>query len=167
MALFTAAASASGKFGDGTYRVGKDIRAGTYRAPRAHDGCYWERLRSFSGGFNAIIANENEAGPAIVTILRRDKGFSTNGCGSWTRNLKRITTSKTRFSQGTFFVGRDIAAGTYRTRGGSYCYWERLRAFTGAFGAIIANDNPRGSAIVTIKRTDLGFKSHGCGRWSR
>jgi hypothetical protein len=155
-----------GTFEDGTYRVGKDIRPGTYRS-HGGSGCYWARLRSFSGSLNAILANENESGPAIVTIKRTDRGFETQGCGNWTRNLKRITKSKTRFGQGTFLVGVDIAPGTYRSRGGGGCYWARLRAFTGALSAIIANDNASGSAIVTIKRTDRGFKSSGCGTWSR
>jgi hypothetical protein len=168
VAATAGAITAEASFGDGTYRVGKDIRAGTYRA-RGHGGneCYWARLRSFSGSVDAIIANENLPGPAVVTILRRDKGFETRGCGNWTSKLRRLTKSKTRFGQGTYIVGTDMVPGTYRSRGGTYCYWARLRAFTGTGSAIIANDNPSGSAIVTIKRSDKGFTSNGCGIWRR
>jgi hypothetical protein len=161
----TAAFSLS-SFGDGTYRVGKDIRPGTYRS-LGGDGCYWARLKSFGGGLNAILANANASGPTLVTIKRTDKGFETSGCSNWTKNLKRITKSKTRFGEGTFIVRTDIAPGTYRSRGGSSCYWARLRAFTGELGAVIANDNASGSTIVTISSNDKGFESSGCGTWSR
>jgi hypothetical protein len=70
------------------------------------------------------------------------------------------------FASGTFIVRTDIAPGTYRARG-SGCYWARLRAFTGELGAIIANGNPRGQAIVTIKASDRGFTSTRCGTWTR
>jgi hypothetical protein len=52
----------------------------------------------------------------LVTLLRSDKGFESNGCARWTSNLARITKSKTRFGQGAFIVGTDIAPGTYRSR---------------------------------------------------
>lgn len=47
------------------------------------------------------------------------------------------------------------------------CYWARLKNFDGAFDGIIANglgsaDEP---VIVTIKPTDKGFKTNGCGMW--
>jgi hypothetical protein len=156
----------SGTFGDGTHRVGVDVKPATYRS-KGGNYCYWARLRSFSGELGAILANDNPRGPVIVTIKRTDRGFESGGCGRWTSNLARVTASTTRFGQGTFLVGVDVAPGTYRARGGSYCYYARLRAFTGDLGAIIANDNPRGATIVTISRTDKGFMSQGCGTWSR
>jgi hypothetical protein len=139
LTLATGAAAAVGArtFGDGTHRVGKDISAGTYRAPRVGGfGCYWARLKGFSGNFNAIIANGNESAPALVTIKPTDRGFETNGCGTWTSDLRRITKSRTRFGAGTYLVGVDIAPGTYVTKAGSSCYWARLRGFTGDFNAI-------------------------------
>jgi hypothetical protein len=157
---------AHARFSDGTYRVGKDIASGTYRA-RGGDGCYWARLRSFSGDLHAIIANELPIGPALVTIGSKDKGFETHSCGTWTSNLGRITKSMNRFGNGTFIVRTDITPGTYRARGGSGCYWARLRSFGGDTGSIIANDLPTGPTIVTIKPTDRGFESHGCGTWTR
>jgi hypothetical protein len=101
-----------------------------------------------------------------VSILRSDKGFETSRCGTWTRNLSRITDSRTRFGQGTFIVGTDIAPGTYRSSRGPDCYWERLSAFTGDLDAIITNDIG-GRAIVTISASDKGFHSQRCGTWTR
>ncbi len=152
-------------FGDGTYRVPQDIRPGTYRT-RGGDGCYWARLKNFSGQLDAIKANSFADGPAVVTILRADRGFETQRCGNWTRNLARITSSKTRFGEGTFIVGTDIKPGTYRSSKGKNCYWARLRSFTGELDAIIAN-HLGGRAIVTIERSDRGFHSQRCGTWTR
>jgi hypothetical protein len=158
--------STARSFGDGTHVVGNEIRPGTYRAQGA-DGCYWARLHNFSGGVNSILANDNAAGPAVVTILSTDKGFESDGCGTWTSNLSRITKSTRTFGQGTHIVGVDIAPGTYRSRGGDGCYWERLRDFTGGLNSILANDNVTGSTIVTISRADKGFESSSCAAWTR
>jgi hypothetical protein len=160
------AATIQTTFGEGTQRVGRDIAAGTYRS-RGGDGCYWARLRSFSGNLSAILANTNASGSTIVTIKRTDKGFESSGCATWTSNLRRITKSMTRFGQGEFIVRTDIAPGTYRSRGGEGCYWARLRSFTGELNSIIANTNASGATIVTISRSDRGFESSGCATWTR
>lgn len=73
---------------------------------------------------------------------------------------------KTTFSDGTFLVGKDIAAGTYRTDGSSNCYYERLSSTSGGFDSIIANDNPRGQVVITVAVSDAAFKSQRCGTWS-
>ena len=78
-------------FGDGMYRVGKSLPAGTYRTQSGSDGCYWARLKNFGGELGGILSNENTSAPTIVTILPSDKGVRVNGCGQWTSNLRRIT----------------------------------------------------------------------------
>ncbi len=76
-------------FGGGTYRVGIDIPAGTYRSPRStSDWCYWERLSGFSGNFDDIIDNDfiDGTGPFVVTIQPSDRGFfAEQVCGTWTK----------------------------------------------------------------------------------
>lgn len=69
------------------------------------------------------------------------------------------------FGNGTWRVGEDIDPGTYRTDGGSGCYWERLSGFSGEFGDIISNDFLSGPSTVTIQEGDAGFASQGCGTW--
>ena len=77
------------------------------------------------------------------------------------------TAATASFGSGVQRVGRDITAGTYRTRSSrSDCYWERLRGFSGDFDDIIANDFSTGYQVVTIKSTDKGFSSSRCGTWS-
>jgi hypothetical protein len=104
----------------------------------------------------------------VVTIGAKDKVFSTKGCGSWTlapASGPKVTT----FGQGTWRVGVDIAAGTYSTVAESSCYWARLKNFTGGLDAINANANKESGTkvTVTIKATDKGFLSRGCGTWKR
>jgi hypothetical protein len=154
-------------FGDGQHRVGSDIPAKTYRAPDASFGCYWARLKDFSGDLDSIIANENASGPSVVTIEPTDGGFDTSGCGEWTADLRRITESRTSFGEGTYIVRVDVGPGSYRSEGGEGCYWARLRNFSGELNGIIANDNATGAAIVEIAAGDRGFTSSGCGTWSR
>jgi len=72
------------------------------------------------------------------------------------------------FGAGTYQVGANIQPGTYRTRVGSpNCYWERLKNFTGGLNSILANNNTNAPAIVTIRPTDAGFNSQGCGTWTK
>jgi hypothetical protein len=162
----SAAQAKDRRFGEGTHRVGKaDVLPGTYRS-LGGDGCYWERMHDFAGDLNSILANDNADGPALVTILPGDKGFTSTRCARWTSNLKRITTSRTRFGSGTYLVGTDVAPGTYRAKGQG-CYWERMHDFAGGLDSILANDNATGQAVVTIKSSDKGFSSTRCGTWTK
>jgi hypothetical protein len=69
-------------FGDGMFIVDVDIAPGTYRT-NAPSGCYWERLRDFSGGLNSITANDLPKGSTIVEIRSTDRGFKSADCGTW------------------------------------------------------------------------------------
>lgn len=157
----------AGAFTDGTKIVGTDIQPGTYRSMGA-SGCYWERMSGFGGTLGEIIANGNPAGPAIVTIAATDKGFKSQRCGTWTPATTAITASPTApFGAGTFMVGKDIAAGTWRSDGTGSCYWERVKGFSGQFGDIIANANVTGGTVVEISAGDAGFTSARCGTWTK
>ncbi len=154
-------------FGDGTFNVGTDIKAGTYRTRVASPGCYWERLKGFSGTMTDIIANDNTDAPAVVTIAASDKGFQSSGCGTWTTDLSAILTPGSPIPAGTYIVGTDLTAGTYESPASQGCYWERLNGFSGSMGDIIANDNTDSGAIVTIAASDKGFSSNSCGPWTK
>ncbi|MFD5244979.1 hypothetical protein ACFWIW_10570 [Amycolatopsis sp. NPDC058340] len=66
------------EFGDGTYKVGEDIAAGTYKSPGGAF-CYWARLRNDSGDFGAIITNHAGSGPARVTV-KKGEFLEVSGC---------------------------------------------------------------------------------------
>lgn len=70
-------------FGDGIWRVRKDIRPGMYRTAGGR-GCYWAILADFRGD---IVENNitRRKAPQVVTILRSDVGFESVSCGTWRR----------------------------------------------------------------------------------
>lgn len=72
--------------GDGTFLVAKDVEPGTYRSEgKGSFGCHWARLSDTTGESDAIIANGNAEGPAIVKIKDGDKAFQTTGCTPWVK----------------------------------------------------------------------------------
>jgi hypothetical protein len=135
----------------------------------ASSGCYFERLSGLGGTFGEIIANGNASGPEIVTIATTDKAFNSTRCAPWSVDMSAVTTSPAApFGDGTFQVNIDIAPGTWRSAGGTSCYWQRMSGFTHAgINEIIANDNAGASTLVTIAASDKGFSSTRCGTWTK
>ena len=160
----TSPAPASSPRPPGVRLVGTDILPGTYRAVDA-GGCYWARLSGLTGSPYEVISSADAAGPAIVTIGKHDVAFQSERCGTWTTDLRRITDSRTAFIDGTYQVGTDIAPGSYKSGGGSPCYWARLSGFGGTPSDVIADDIASGGQVVTIRSSDTGFTSAGCGAW--
>ncbi|MFG2120522.1 hypothetical protein [Streptomyces sp. NPDC048710] len=76
---------ASSMDGDGgMFKVGTDIAPGTYKSSgNKDDSCYWERTKGASGDTDSVLANDNVAGTAVVTISSTDAYFKTTGCGDW------------------------------------------------------------------------------------
>lgn len=71
----------------GTWQVPSEVAAGNWRNAPVASGCYWERLRGFSGELADIIANDfnPDVTQSIVTVSATDVGFSaTDNCGVWT-----------------------------------------------------------------------------------
>ena len=156
------------RFGDGTYRIGTDVPAGTYRTRSPAEGCYWERLSGFSGELSDVKANEFSNDVQIVTIDPSDAGFRTDGCGTWTNDLSPLDgTATAPFGPGDMSVGTsaDVAPGTWTAPGGDGCYWERLAGFSGEFDDLIANDFGSSGPVVEIDASDAGFSSSDCGTW--
>jgi hypothetical protein len=86
-------APAAEEFGDGTWAVGAEIKAGTYTStvPTGDFAfCFWERLSGFSGNPNEAIeyGSGNEGARMRVTIAAKDVGFKSDGCGTWKRTGK-------------------------------------------------------------------------------
>ena len=72
------------------------------------------------------------------------------------------------FGSGTKRVGQDIVPGVYRGNlVGGFCYWARLKGFSGEIADIIANENTNDPEIVEIAPTDAGFNSNRCGDWKQ
>lgn len=153
--------------GNGTYRVGVDIHPGTYWTS-ATDGCYWERVSSFDGSFNSVIANDYASGPQIVTVKASDVGFKSSRCGTWV-GLQNAPSIGQIPGDSTVAVTLQVSPGTYQSENqGGGCYWERKNGFSGDFAEVITNDYvTAGRVIVTIAGSDKGFVSSSCGSWTR
>lgn len=152
-------------FGDAVYRVGDGFMPGTYRVGPSGEGCYWERLRGFSGAASEIIANDLSVDPMVVTVKPTDAGFRVSGCSTWTASLSpadRTPAAAGPFVDGTWLVGRQMPAGSWRATGGPGCFWQRLSGFGGEPAEVIASGT---SATVTLLEADLGFRSRRCGSW--
>lgn len=67
---------------------------------------------------------------------------------------------KPAINDGTYQVGRDIRPGTFRTSGGSQCYWQVSSDPNG--DNILSNDNITGPAIVQLNDGQYFNTSGGC-----
>ena len=65
------------------------------------------------------------------------------------------------FGDGMYQVGVDIFAGTYRTEGGTYCYWAKL----GSWGTPNYIADHFGAGPQTLVIDSPWFRSTGCGTW--
>ncbi len=163
-ATLTPTATPAPGFGEGTWRVGAELEPGIYAAPGG-GFCYWERLAGFGGDLDDIIANDLGAYRHVVHIVKSDAGFNSSGCGRWTP-IDHAIMPVTSIPDGTWLVGDEVSPGTYAAPGGEFCYWARLRGFTGDLDDIITNDLGEARHLVDIAPTDAGFQSSGCGEWN-
>lgn len=65
---------------------------------------------------------------------------------------------------GVYVVGTDIQPGTYKTAGGTRCYWKKFSLTDDR--DIIANDLPGGPTTVTIPG-GIRFETQNCGTWTK
>ena len=151
--------------GDGTWIVGTDLTPGLYAASGGSP-CYWARLKGFSGNLDDIIANELGSGRLIVEIKVTDAGFLTRGCGYWQPISFEASDPIGVIADGVWLVGAEMTPGTYSAMAEGFCYWARLRGFSGRTSDdLIANGLGDGRHVVTIAPTDAGFLTRGCGHW--
>ncbi|WP_242488767.1 hypothetical protein [Streptomyces sp. DSM 110735] len=159
--------------GDGAFRVGADIRPGTYRTT-GNPGrrCHWERAEDASGSLGSALAGGSVGGTGYVTVEVTDKVFTSSGCARW-RAVPVAAQGHPGTSMdgdgGMFRVGADVAPGTYRSAGNApgSCSWERAEDATHEPGSVLAEDDVTGTAVVTIRATDAYFTTTGCGDWKR
>jgi hypothetical protein len=112
--------------------------------------------------------------PVVTTYYRTDTVYVTVPAAPPTTATTAAAAAgpATSFGDGIYEVNVDIAPGTYKTRvpeTSRNCYWERMKDFSGGVGSIAANDNldPGSPATVRIAKSDAGFKSSGCGTWTK
>jgi hypothetical protein len=78
-----AAKPAAPTISDGTWTVGEDFPAGTYKTIGAGSSCYWAIYKSGTNGSD-IIDNHIGGGNLRVT-LKAGQDFETARCGTWAK----------------------------------------------------------------------------------
>ncbi|WP_067814163.1 hypothetical protein [Nocardia inohanensis] len=93
----TASADLSGVMDhDATFKVGVDIKPGTYTTTTAASVCAWARLSAVTEDASAILqAGGAVNGKVTVEVKATDVAFFTAGCGTW-----KLTTTTTTGSSG-------------------------------------------------------------------
>jgi len=156
------------------YRVGVDIKAGTYRATGG-GLCYWERrYNNWGWEDEATIASGPWHAAVVLVEIHDGEYLWVENCGNWSPvTLGAPGRSLTTFGTGDWLVGTDVAPGTYATSGGLHCGWWRLDAAgleledsdAGVGGVLGMGLQHGGQNIVTIAPTDTVFISANCGTW--
>jgi hypothetical protein len=122
-------------------------------------GVIWREPRAFLSGWPRRRA--------LSAVHHASNGRAV-GRGDWVPVEKAAgRDANSPLGEGIWRVGADIAPGTWKSSGEGSCYWARLSGFGGTLDHIIANENAEGQAIVQIGEGDAGFKSAGCGDWTR
>lgn len=87
------------------------------------------------------------------------------------KSPSKVETIPGEIEDGMYTIPDEVKPGTYQTMGPrrefgrSFCYWERLKGTSGEISDVIANDAISGKATVTIKKSDVAFKTDGCETW--
>ncbi len=68
---------------EGTWTVGVDVVAGTYRAVGAGSMCYWSITKSGSNGSD--IQDNHYGGGNLTVTLKAGQDFTTNNCPDWAK----------------------------------------------------------------------------------
>lgn len=142
------------------------------------DGRHWYRRArflapvGFASGF--VLAAAQNVPPATTTSTPARTVRVTVTASAHAPSAQPVKTAppapaktQTVDGDGTYLVGTDIQPGRWKTNGGDFCYWARLKDDSGDFDAIITNHAGAGQATVTIARTDGAFTTTGCGTWTR
>ncbi|KQO98619.1 hypothetical protein [Leifsonia sp. Leaf264] len=158
------AAAASAIKGDGTYRVGIDVKAGTYYTASTTN-CYWER----SSSSRDIIDNNFGSGRQMVTISATDKYFESDRCGAWYRYDGTGKNASSFPGDGMYAVGVDVRPGTYKSSGGNggWCYIASLSTLSGGYDDIIDNDGSGSGTKYWEVHAGEFVDTSGCGTWTR
>ncbi len=176
--LTIGAVALAGCIGQGTHIVTPKLQAGTSAPGVWHtfggNGCFWERLSGTSGTADQVISYLfSVSGPRYVEIKDGDKGFKTENCLPWAGSggpFDKVVGANANgeWGNGDFMIGHDIEAGNYVASNKPGCTWQRLSGFGGEATDVIQSSydaDVTDLTKVTIKDTDVGFRTQGCGVW--
>jgi hypothetical protein len=125
-----------------------------------------------SSWFPAGVAagGSSESTTETTTVTRTQTKTETETVtDTKTIKAKPAGPSGTIEGEGTFLVGKDIAAGLYRAPAPSTgnCYWARLHDLNGGLNSIINNNNNSGPTVINVASTDYAVETSGCETFQR
>ena len=154
---------------NGVYKVGSQIRPGTYVARGSAGGCTVKRL----DGSRKMVWAGLTYGQTIVTIKSTDKYFSTSGCGTWRKYYAYGSARTSTATDGIYKVGTSggqLKPGLYYTTGPAFsddiCYVAALKSFAMSHSAIDEASEFTGPGYWRVLPGDVGFEAYGCS-WRR
>lgn len=126
------------------------------------------------GGAEGKEAGARPAPTVTVTFTAKPVPASADKPGRAAEPAEKAAAAEgldTTVGQGSYLVGEDIAAGTYKTGGPTasdvpLCYWARAKDSSGEVGSIIANGTPEGPSRVTVNKGET-FETNGCKQWTK
>lgn len=139
--------------GSGVYFVGSEFEPGLYRVVG-----YWARLDANQEIIENDIVNDN--GMSLLNVRESDSFVEISGEAIAVADFNGGVADPLllNWTEGTYLVGVDLAAGQYRiSPDGSSTYFARLDDE----GDIIDNNISEGQLIVTIQPSDWAFQFTG------
>ncbi|QSZ55641.1 hypothetical protein [Paenarthrobacter ureafaciens] len=154
------------------YRSVADAKAGA----ESERDTLWSDYDSLQSDYKALqggIADKEAKVQARETEVGKAEAAVKSAEAAVKKREEAVTAAEKQkaantMSDGTWTVGRDIAAGMYRATAdvGSSCYWGIYE--TGSNGSnIIENDLPGGGRPSVTLSAGQDFKSSRCGTWTR
>lgn len=135
----------------GVWEVGTEVEPGTYRVAG-----YWARLDTDLEIIDNDIVYDN--GLSVVVIRDSDAYIEVSGEMIHIDHFPEADPILLGFTEGTYLVGVDIAAGRYRiTPEADMAYWARLNKNFD----IIDNALSEGQLIVVVKESDFALSFTG------
>ena len=126
----------------GTYKVGKDIKAGEYFVKCTSYNCYVQVSSDSSGRFDSIIANDNISTHTYITVRDGEYLTVTGGKFASAENVDpQKPNSDGAYEDGMYKIGKDIPEGEYKVIATNSCYIEISSNSNHTFNSIISNNN--------------------------
>lgn len=137
-------------FGPGTYIVGREIQPGLYR----YQG-YFARRDAHDG----IIANGNtRSGLGLFKVDRNDELVEISGEAIAVEFMPSVDPIASKYREGEYIVGVDIAPGRYRiseSSGIAFAFVQDRNLAT------VRSESNRGSSIVNLTSSDFSLRFSG------
>ncbi|KQM82112.1 hypothetical protein [Agromyces sp. Leaf222] len=154
--------------GDYWFRVGIDVKPGTYyTSSTSTTNCRWWRTTSMDGAASSTLGYDpGGSGRRMITILATDRYVAAIGCGSWILYDGTGNPSSTMAGNGIAAVGTMLKPGRYVSYGNSECWAADWSAPAGDEGHYIGGGTYDGD-LYWIVEPGTFFETYNCNTFTR